>query len=46
MVGGEISEIANISTEDIKTIVHEALNKTIKTSLKILILIDYLFTTN
>ena len=32
MVGGEISEIANISTEDIKTIVHEALNKTIKTS--------------
>ena len=32
MVGGEISEIANISTDDIKTIVHEALNKTIKTS--------------
>ena len=32
MVGGEISEIANISTEDIKKIVHEALNKTIKTS--------------
>ena len=32
MVGGEISEIANISTEDIKTIVHEALSKTIKTS--------------
>ena len=32
VVGGEISEIANISTEDIKTIVHEALNKTIKTS--------------
>ncbi len=32
MVGGEISEIANISTKDIKRIVHEALNKTIKTS--------------
>ena len=32
MVGGEISEIANISTKDIKEIVHEALNKTIKTS--------------
>ena len=32
MVGGEISEIANISTEDIKKIVYEVLNKTIKTS--------------
>ncbi len=32
MVGGEISEIADISTKDIKRIVHEALNKTIKTS--------------
>jgi len=32
MVGGEISEIANISTKDIKRIVNEALNKTIKTS--------------
>ena len=32
MVGGEISEIANISTKDVKEIVHEALNKTIKTS--------------
>ena len=32
MVGGEISEIANISTEDIKKIVYGVLNKTIKTS--------------
>jgi S-adenosylmethionine synthetase len=32
MVGGEISEIANISTEDINAIVKLALSKTIKTS--------------
>jgi len=32
LVGGEISEIANITTEDIFEIVKEALNKTIKTS--------------
>ena len=32
LVGGEISEIANITTEDIISIVKEALNKTIKTS--------------
>ena len=32
LVGGEISEIANITTEDINSIVKEALNKTIKTS--------------
>ena len=32
LVGGEISEIANITTEDIVEIVKEALNKTIKTS--------------
>ena len=32
MVGGEISEIANISTEDITEIVKLALSKTIKTS--------------
>ena len=32
LVGGEISEIANITTEDIHKIVTEALNKTIKTS--------------
>ena len=32
LVGGEISEIANITTEDIVEIVKEALKKTIKTS--------------
>ena len=32
LVGGEISEIANITTEDIVEIVKEALSKTIKTS--------------
>ena len=32
LVGGEISENANITTEDINSIVKEALNKTIKTS--------------
>ena len=32
LVGGEISEIANISSEDIKEIVNLALSKTIKTS--------------
>ena len=32
LVGGEISEIANISTDDVQNIVEEALNKTIKTS--------------
>ena len=32
LVGGEISEIANITTEDIVEIVKEALTKTIKTS--------------
>ena len=32
LVGGEISEIAEITTDDILTIVKEALNKTIKTS--------------
>ena len=32
LVGGEISEIANITTEDVVEIVKEALNKTIKTS--------------
>ena len=32
LVGGEISEIANITTEDVMNIVTEALNKTIKTS--------------
>ena len=32
LVGGEISEIANISTDDVQTIVKEALSKTIKTS--------------
>ena len=32
LVGGEISEIANITTADIIEIVKEALNKTIKTS--------------
>ena len=32
LVGGEISEIANITTEDVINIVTEALNKTIKTS--------------
>ncbi|MAB95919.1 MAG: methionine adenosyltransferase [Actinobacteria bacterium] len=32
LVGGEISEIANISSEDVQNIVKEALSKTIKTS--------------
>jgi len=32
LVGGEISEIANITTDDVVEIVKEALNKTIKTS--------------
>ena len=32
LVGGEISEIAEITTDDVLTIVKEALNKTIKTS--------------
>ena len=32
LVGGEISEIANISTDDVQNIVKEALSKTIKTS--------------
>ena len=32
LVGGEISEIANITSEDIKEIVNLALSKTIKTS--------------
>ena len=32
LVGGEISEIAEITTDDVHTIVKEALNKTIKTS--------------
>ena len=32
LVGGEISEIANISSEDIREIVNLALSKTIKTS--------------
>ena len=32
LVGGEISEIANISTDDVQNIIEEALNKTIKTS--------------
>ena len=32
LVGGEISEIANITTEDVVEIVKEALSKTIKTS--------------
>ena len=32
LVGGEISETANISTDDVQTIVKEALSKTIKTS--------------
>ena len=32
LVGGEISEIANISSDDIKEVVNLALSKTIKTS--------------